>query len=109
MDGAQEKQGLRTSPSGTTQKFSLVQQFRPEAEGEPTSSWCLRDDFRGTDLPRPLPQELCLKVAALLARCGPGTLNQHRLQPWGAFSDAGRSPLAGTLIEVRDETRPGKG
>src|SRR6185295_3163718 len=54
------------------------------------------------------PQELRLKVAVLLASRGPGTLNQHRLQPWGAFSDAGRAPLAGTLVEARDETRPGQ-
>jgi hypothetical protein len=54
------------------------------------------------------PQELRLKVAVLLASRGPGTLNQHRLQPWGAFSDAGRAPLAGTLVEARDETRLGQ-
>src|SRR5262249_42995864 len=48
------------------------------------------------------------KVAVLLSRCGPGTQNQHRFQPRGAFSDAGRAPFAGTLVEARYETRPGQ-
>ena len=54
------------------------------------------------------PQELGLKVAVLLAGGGPGTLHQHRLQPGGALSDAGRAALAGTLVEARNETRPGQ-
>src|SRR5262245_36620136 len=49
-----------------------------------------------------------LRFGVLLASRGRGTLNEHRLQPWGAFSDAGRAPLAGTLVETRNETRPGQ-
>jgi hypothetical protein len=54
------------------------------------------------------PKELSLKVAVFLAGCSSGTLNEDGLQPWGAFSNARRTSLAGTLVEARNKTRPGQ-
>src|SRR4051794_38098417 len=51
--------------------------------------------------------ELSLKIAALLAGCGPGALDEHGLEPRGAFAQAGRPALARALVIAR--TKPGPG
>ena len=45
--------------------------------------------------PRPQAMELGLKVAALLARPSPGTLDKSSFEPGGALAHAIGSPLAG--------------
>src|SRR5262249_1408182 len=51
-------------------------------------------------------QELSLQIAILLARCPPGGLQQHRLEPWRALFDPRRAALAGALVKARNEPRP---
>lgn len=52
-------------------------------------------------------QELSMEVAVLCARCGPGALDEHGLEPGRALAQAGASPLAGALVETRHEPGPG--
>src|SRR5499427_6003969 len=51
-------------------------------------------------------QELSLQIAILLARCTPGGLQQHRLEPWRALFDPRRAALAGALVKARNKARP---
>ena len=51
--------------------------------------------------------ELGLEIAALLAGCGPGALDEHGLEPRGAFAQAGGPALARALVIAR--TKPGPG
>src|SRR3954465_516128 len=51
--------------------------------------------------------ELGLEIAALLAGCGPGALDEHGLEPRGAFAQAGGPTLARALVIAR--TKPGPG
>jgi hypothetical protein len=49
---------------------------------------------------------LSLQIAILLARCTPGGLQQHRLEPWRALFDPRRAALAGALVKARNKARP---
>src|SRR5262249_7927013 len=51
-------------------------------------------------------QELSLQIAILLARCAPGGLQQHRLEPGCPLFDARRAALAGALVKAGNESGP---
>src|SRR5882672_3025480 len=52
-------------------------------------------------------EELGTQVAFLHSDGCPGSGDQRRLEPVGALADAGRTPLARTLVVARTEPGPG--